>query len=761
MSNVHYFGIRHHGPGSSQRLMAALQALQPQCILVEGPADCSALLPMLAANDTRPPVALLAYTAEDATQSVFYPFAEYSPEYQATLYAIKHSTELAFIDVPVNIQLALQAQASDEAEQTQGEEDNTREGHDETHALTSDPIAVLANLAGYEDGEAWWNDLIEQNHGNDLEVFNAVSSAMAALRESINSAHPAIQRDLVREAYMRLEIAKAKKHGSGPIAVVCGAWHVPALQEKHTAKSDRELIKTLPAKLSAKKLKATWVPWTSARLSSASGYGAGVTAPMWYQHLWQQQNNANLVTHWLVKVTEQMRLIGQVVSTASVIEATRLCQTLAAVRGRPSVGFEEIREAVVACLCFGEAKIWQQIEAKVLLGAEVGEIPADAPLIPLIEDLQQQQKKFKLKPEALPRDLSLDLRSETGEGKSVLLHRLNILDIPWGMLSDSGKSRGTFRENWRLTWQPEYAVKLVEHLVYGSTIAQAANTKMTEQMRTQRSLSKLASYVNGCLEAQLDQAASIGITLLEKRAAQSSDCSELLESIPSLIEVSRYGTARKISLGHIEELIEKLTVQAAISIPYACRNLDDDEASHYHRALSASHHALLVTDWNGAVESQWWKALSALVESSQTSLQLAGLAARLMYQADKMATSELELLLGKMLSAAVVPADAARYFDGFFSDAVDQLLYDDILLSAIEHWLVGLDETAFVECLPLFRRIFASLDAMERKRLIDRVLLGREQVSVEFTINERALQSWPQHLAGISTLLNGGKQWQI
>lgn len=49
------------------------------------------------------------------------------------------------------------------------------------------------------------------------------------------------------------------------------------------------------------------------------------------------------------------------------IEAVRLSHGLAAVRERPSVGFEEVREAVISCLRFGEAFLWQQLEQQRLV----------------------------------------------------------------------------------------------------------------------------------------------------------------------------------------------------------------------------------------------------------------------------------------------------------------------------------------------------------------------------------------------------------
>ena len=120
-NQIHYFGIRHHGPGSTKRLVAALNKLQPVKILIEGPADCSELLPFLAHKNMQPPVALLAFVADEAAVSFYYPFADFSPEYQACLWAVKNNIEPVFIDIPAAIQLAqiLDMQAKNEAHTTE------------------------------------------------------------------------------------------------------------------------------------------------------------------------------------------------------------------------------------------------------------------------------------------------------------------------------------------------------------------------------------------------------------------------------------------------------------------------------------------------------------------------------------------------------------------------------------------------------------------------------------------------------------------
>src|SRR5678815_5856550 len=77
------FGIRHHGPGSARSLLRALDELKPDCLLIEGPPDADEIIPYAARAEMRPPVAILVHDAERPADAVYYPFAEFSPEWQA------------------------------------------------------------------------------------------------------------------------------------------------------------------------------------------------------------------------------------------------------------------------------------------------------------------------------------------------------------------------------------------------------------------------------------------------------------------------------------------------------------------------------------------------------------------------------------------------------------------------------------------------------------------------------------------------------
>lgn len=741
-SDVSYFGIRHHGPGSADSLVQALQDLKPVAVLIEGPADASALLPLLARPEMQPPVALLCYPEDDPASTSFWPFAEFSPEYQAALWAVANDAALRFIDLPSSARVVVDDGEDADAGEAESGADN------ETAQHVRDPIGTLAQAAGYEDGESWWSDIIEQNP-QPGPIFAAISDAMTTLRDGEG---PLAEFEARREAHMRLEITAARKEVEGPIAVVCGAWHVPALQATRPQKEDQALLKGLARRKST----MTWAPWTGPRLALGFGYGAGVVAPGWCKHLWRTRGRHDAATLWLAMIAAVLRGKGHMVSTASLIEAERLARTLAVIRERPKPGFEELRDAAIAALFNGEALLWALVEAELLLGADVGEIPPDTPLAPLIEDLQRNQKAARLKPEALERELSVDLRSESGLFRSTLLHRLNVLGVHWGKLTDSGRSRGTFRERWALSWEPEFAVRLVENLIYGPTIEKAANGRLIQMIGAATSLDALAGLVQGAITANLSEASTAGLVALEERAAHSSECLEILASVPPLADIIRYGEARKTETARLSGLLERLIIEGAIALAYAARDLDDQASTTLVGAMRKADEAIRLVEPGQDVLDGWRNGLAAVLDGSRSTALVAGCAAHLLYEAGHLSAEAAAGLIARRLSPGAPVMEAAGFFEGFFSTASQRLIYDEALRGAVDAWLQSLDEDAFIAHLPLLRRVFSHLDSMERRRLIEAVLGRAARLPAGLTPTPDGDAAWRRHLERLGPLLTGG-----
>lgn len=728
--DVHFFGIRHHGPGCARSLVAALEALQPDCLLVEGPPEADALLSFLASAGLRPPVALLTYNVDAPGRAAFFPFAEFSPEWQALRFAVARQVPARFIDLPQAFQLLAEEEDATEASPDEGGgaapadpapgDTTDATGAGARSALRRDPLGWLGEAAGFSDGESWWNHLVEERV-DATDLFAAVAEAMTVLRAEFPSeATPAeTRREALREAHMRKCIREAQKAGHARIAVVCGAWHVPALAGPAKVSADNDLLKGLPKV----KVAATWVPWTYRHLARASGYGAGVESPGWYEHLWRQPPERRTAA-WMARVGKLLREREMDCSPAQAIDAARLADTLAALRERAVAGLDDITEALLATLCMGDATPLALIRRELMVGDRLGEVPADVPAVALQKDLERQQKSLRLKPEALERVLDLDLREPAGVARSLLLHRLRLIGIAWGEpAGGGGRARGSFHEHWRLQWQPEFAVALVEASRWGSTVEQAAAAAVVERAQGAARLVDLTVLLEQVLLADLPAALSAVMRMLADVAAVTGDVAQLLEALPPLVRAARYGTVRGTRADLLLPVIDGLLARACVGLGPACQALGEEAAAEMRARLAAVDQAIPLLE-DAAHSADWQQALVQLAPPGASHGLVSGLAARLLFDAG--ADDDRALTwMGQALSVGSEPADAAAWLEGFLHQGGLLLLHDARLWQAVDAWLTGLSEAHFVHVLPLVRRTFSSFSAHERQQLNAQARQGR------------------------------------
>ena len=819
MSKVHYFGIRHPGPGCARSLLRAFDALAPDCVLVEGPPEAEGALAFLLAEQMQPPVALLSYCPDEPQRAVYHPFAVFSPEWQALRWALAHQVPASFIDLPVTHQMAMdkareaadaaaaeeaarqQAQADKEAEAQQALPAQAAPGAEDGAALAgtaavealaaaepagascatghaaeaaeagtalrpdapgaggppgyrTDPLNWLAQAAGHADGESWWNHTVEER-GDGEELFAAIAEAMTALRadlgeQALDTDPQEGRREVLREAHMRQRIRDAIKKGHARIAVVCGAWHLGGLQAATKASADAALLKGLP-KL---KVQSTWVPWTYRHLTRASGYGAGIHAPGWYEHLWHCGADASAsagaaapaprTIGWLARVARLMRERDLDCSSAHLIEATRLADSLAALRQRPQPGLEELHEATRTVLLMGDDAALQFIADALLVGQTMGQVPPDVPTVPLQKDVEQQQKSLRLKAEATERTLDLDLRQPGDLARSHLLHRLRLIELPWGRLSRTGGSaRGTFHEIWSLQWQPEFAMKLIEASPWGHTLEAAAAARSLDRAHSAANLGELSELVNQALLADLGAAVQAISRVLENRAAVSGDTLQLLQTLPPLANVFRYGNVRQTDTALVAHMLDSLILRVAIALPLACCALNDAAAEALRAEIIAAHAAIALRGADAQTQA-WQRALQQVAASTQAHELLQGLASRLLLDEQLWQAADAAQALSLHLSSGTEPLKAAAWLEGFINRNALVLLHDTALWQLVNDWLCGLGEEHFVHILPLVRRTFSAFSASERRDLGQRARQGVQPVQATVSA-----PGWDETLAAL------------
>ncbi len=429
---LHIFGVRHHGPGCARALARALEELQPDIVLVEGPPDAHGVLPLLAEEEMKPPVALLIYLPDQPHRAVYYPFTDFSPEWQALRYAFRSGTPARFMDLPQAIQLAKDPEEAEEAEEAEepqephGSKSSSADAPAADPPARPDPLALLSEAAGYSDHELWWERQVEQR-SDATGLFEGILEAMTTLRGlSEDEARTGDEHESEREAHMREDIRAAQREGFQRIAVVCGAWHSPVLSRLDDVEADARILHGLRQV----KVEATWIPWTNSRLSYRNGYGAGIASPGWYSLLWESADRRAI--RWITNAAQLLREQGLDASSASVIEAVRLGEALAAMGELPMPGMNELHEAIQTVLCNGAAEPMQLIREKLEIGERMGEVPVETPIVPLQRDLATQIRRLKLKQSPETVTLALDLRGDTDRARSQLLHRLRLLGVDWG-----------------------------------------------------------------------------------------------------------------------------------------------------------------------------------------------------------------------------------------------------------------------------------------------------------------------------------------
>lgn len=692
---VHLLGIRHHGPGSCRNVVNYLHKLKPDLILLEGPAEAEELIPFVADKQMEPPVALLAYQPDQPQNAVFYPFAEFSPEWQTMRYAVQNKVPLHFFDLPLIHSMALNQQP------VQDKEETTKEA-----SIHKDPFDYLAETAGYTDGESWWETIIEHRH-NNADIFQAVQEAVTALREELP--HHTSPRDRLREAWMRKMIRQAQKENPQCIAVVCGAWHVPALASMPKVKEDNELLKGLP-KI---KIECTWIPWTYDRLAFRSGYGAGIESPGWYHYLWNHPEDDG--TLWISRAAALFREKNMDISVAHVIETIRLAQTTAALRNLPAPSLTEFNEAITTVMGFGDDILLQIIKESLIIDNRLGRVPDHVPKVPLLIDVEKAQKRLRVPFTAEIKELTLDLRKPNDLEKSIFFHRLQLLGIDWPIPGHID-GKGTFKEKWTLYHKPEQIVSIIEQAIWGNTLEEASRKYLLKQTCDIQHIPELTRLLSRVIPANLPLLVEAMTLQLNRLSAASTDILEMMEAIPDLVHIVRYGNVRNLDFSKVGNMLHAMIARILAGGVLVCIHIDEEAAANILDKLVSTDYAVSTLN-NPELNALWLEFIHQVRTATHVHPLLCGYATRLLNDKKEIAPEEMQNTLCFYSSSGNTPADTAYWFEGFLHGSGSVLLLDDHLWNLVNNWICAQDKDTFLELLPILKRTFSEYSPTERRKL--------------------------------------------
>jgi hypothetical protein len=421
------------------------------------------------------------------------------------------------------------------------------------------------------------------------------------------------------------------------------------------------------------------------------------------------------VARFFVDAARLVRERGGAASPDDLIAGTRLAESLAAMRGRPRVGLAEVLDAADAVM--GGLEL---VRRELVVGDALGSVPADAPQVPLARDVARAQKSARLAPRAEPSTLEIDLRSTTGKRKSELLHRLAALGVPWGVPTEGRGSSGTFRETWRVAWEPELSIRLIERAGYGTTVEAAATERLIERAQHSSSVAELVGILEQALFAGLPGAVDPSVRLLANRAATDPDIGELLDAAVPLAGALRYGTVRGTDAESLRAVFDGFVVRLMAGIVPACRSLDDEAAAVMVERLTGIQAALAVLD-HPARHDELPAVLAQLAGRGAGTAGhglVEGRATRLLHDSGAWSPGDVERRLSRALSGGNPPARGAAFVEGFLAGSGAVLVHDADLLGVLDRWLASLTPEAFDAVVVLLRRTFGAFLPAERRQIM-------------------------------------------
>ena len=729
MSGVTFFGVRHLSPAAAFHLRKALDQVRPHLVLVEGPSDLNDQMQWLCHPETQFPAAILAYTKTPPVRTVLWPFAVYSPEVQAILWAHEHHVPCRFIDLPSSVFLALEEARSEQEEPEPAD--------------TESVYRRLETLTG-EDHDTFWERNFEQLAGNYQSTANTFGQE---LRAASASRPRQTAETLVREAFMKKELQSAIDSGVPPekIFCVCGAFHVAGLEENAPMTPQEE--NALPRAESC----ATLMPYSYYRLSSRSGYGAGNRAPAYFELLWEALNGGGLEEaplRYLTRLAAAHRKAGNLVSSAEVIEAARLAGTLAGMRGSQYPALSDLRDACVATMGHGQFSELALAAADTEIGKKIGFLPEGVSRTSVQEDFYRQLKELRLekfRTQELQR-LDLDLRENrnvkseaaalAGLRRSFFLHRLRVLGIHFAALLPSRQEGANWGEYWELRWTPEAEIEIVESALMGDTIEGAAAFALKERADHSSSIAEAAAIFQDAFLCGMPAAASHALSVLQELSVDSAAIPHIAETASRLSTVVRYGDLRRFDPAPVIPLVQQLYLRACLTLEDACI-CDPQTAPAMTKAMDQLNALQLNHDF--LEENRWVSLLEEISDRDDLNTRCSGFAMAILLERGGTDETLLAREVARRLSPGV-PADlGAGWFEGLAGKNRYALIARLSLWRQLDGYLSGLDEPSFRRALVFLRRAFSDFSPSEKNDIAENLgeIWGvNPQQAAELLMNE-------------------------
>ncbi|HHR6403822.1 TPA: DUF5682 family protein [Providencia alcalifaciens] len=767
--HLYFAPIRHHSPACAYSVLDLIEQVKPDYVLIEGPDSFNPLIAGLLDGDTRPPVAIMGQTAvkgapeqcdesDAVTKSAYFPFCEYSPEWQALRIGQQHQAQLRFIDLPWTAQVECDHESENPHHSLQRERYLA-------HSLF---IAQLAKKCGCRDHDELWEHLFE------LRPLASVANWSGFFRDSFVwcalarlDYEPEVlvsEGSTQREAHMQAHIQTIKAaEPNAKIVVVTGGFHTLALIEGLGKTADQqfelstEQQKQFTAQQKLAERDSAWlIRYSFDRLDALNGYASGMPSPAFYQKVWEgllteradqsEQKIAataayrnQLGIQFLAYVAEVLRekQFDAAPGFLSVKLAAEQSLRLAAFRGHTGAGRYDLLDGLQSAFIKGsldesQDELWQQIKT-CFSGFTLGQIPKGTLSPPLVSETYSLAKAFRFKlDDTLAKTSRLDVyRNKQHRLRSRFLHLLTFLEIHFakpisGPNFLSGNQMDLLFEEWQYAWTPNVEGELIALSEKGTQLKSIALNKilaMEKQLEEQGVSRSSQSAVTLLMQAALiglQQRIPTLFMLLDSYIQQDNKFESLVACGHKLVHLWRgRGFFDLAEDSGIKERINRVVQQIFFCLDQVSQG-DEQQQEHYFDALLSCRELItfipeISPETNYSAE--FYAQLNRLDGRLNHTPLIKGAVDAIRYLGGKINESVLINEIQRTFSLGSDPELAIGYFIGIMRTAPELVVRLPLLIEQLNELLNGWDDARFIQVLPDLRFAFSQLTPKQNAQM--------------------------------------------
>ncbi len=410
------------------------------------------------------------------------------------------------------------------------------------------------------------------------------------------------------------------------------------------------------------------------------------------------------------------------------IEALRLAGALAQLSGYENPSLSDLKDAAIACMGHGSYGELAVAMADTEIGTAVGSLPEGVSQTSIQTDFNRNMAELKLERyrSVTAQELSLDLRekltvkSERAAfldlNRSFFLHRLRVLGNSFVSLQKKRQEGATWAEGWVLRWTPESEIQLVETVLKGDTIEQAASLELKQRADRAESIGALSRVTEEAFLCGMPEAVAYTVSALQAMAVDTASAEELASAAGSLSVVLQYGDIRKLDRKPLIPVLAQIFLRLCLILVEECR-CDDDAAKRVAEAINTANTVAVSHDFLDGERLD--RVLQEIAGRDDLNTKLSGFAAAILLEKGKMMEEELLREVSRRLSPGIPAELGAGWFEGLSMKNHYALIARLSLWESLSGYLDELDDREFKRALVFLRRAFADFTSEEKNRIAE------------------------------------------